>query len=425
MASEVDVVIVGAGAAGLAAADHLRRAGLDALVLEAKDRVGGRAWTDSQRLGVPFDYGCHWLHSASLNPWVAIARRLGFTVAPRYVPRQTWLGTRWASPDELAERALYYERSFAAIEAAGRAGLDLAASHLIDETSPWAPLLRQWMAALSSVDAEELSTLDHYNYRDTAENWPVKEGYGALVARFGEGLAVRLATPVTRIDWHRPRPAVMTEAGTIRAGAVIVTASTGVLAAETIRFDPPLPDWKLTAIEALPLGRANKIGIAFTKDVFDGADTGGMNLLAGAPRGMTYQIRPFGWNMASGYVGGAFCGELERAGEAAMVEHALAALQSVYGGDIRRHVGASLVSSWESDPWIRGAYSSAKPGQAHRRVDLARPIDGRLFFAGEAASPDFFSTGHGAYLSGVAAAEAALASLSRLNAAVASREHLA
>ena len=120
-----------------------------------------------------------------------------------------------------------------------------------------------------------------------------------------------------------------------------------------------------------------------------------------------FQIRPFGWNLAIGYVGGSFCSELERAGEAAMTDLALAQLKAIFGSGISRRLVRSACTGWEGDRFIRGGYSAALPGHAHRRADLAGPVADRLFFAGEAASTEFFSTVHGGYLAGIEAARAA------------------
>lgn len=406
----VDVVVVGAGAAGLAAARTLREGGCRVALLEAAARIGGRAWTDTETFGVPLDWGCHWLHSASINPFTRLADRWGFSYRRGAVQGRVHLEGRWDSEAERAERAGFVRRGWEAIAAAGRAGRDVAAAEVIEREHRWSAVFRFWISVMTGLDAEEVSTLDFSRYRDTGENWPLQEGYGALVARYGRGLAVRLRTPVRRIDWRRRPLRIETARGTLRSAAVIVTVSTGVLAAGDIRFDPPLPARRLEALEGVPMGQANKVAFAL-----DGAgdlpEHGHALSAAGAPRTIGFQIRPFGRDLVVGYVGGAFCLELERAGAAAMIDHAREQLVAMFGSGLGRRITAGACSRWGEDPLVRGGYSCARPGAAERRRELGTPLGAQVFFAGEACSAEAFSTAHGALQSGIDTAREVLAML--------------
>lgn len=403
----LDVAVIGAGAAGLAAARTAHEAGLEVTVLEAKGRTGGRGLTRHEPLGVPFDRGCTWLHSASVNPFTALADRLGFAYRRQSRTRRIHMGTRWASDAERAEWLAYEQRNAAAILAAGRAGRDIAVAEVIERDSRWSPLYAFWVAITSGIAPEAGSTLDFANYEDTDENWPVRDGFGALIARVGDGLPVSLNTPVTRIDRGGRGVRLTTPRGTLSARAAIVTVSTAVLASGRIVFDPPLPDWKQDAIAGLPLGMANKIAFAFDSNALGVPANSSAHMLAETPETIGFQLRPFGRNIAVGHVGGPFASALERAGEAAMIDYGLERLAAMFGSDIRRHVVASTATAWETDRDIGGGYSAALPGHGHRRAALAAPLDDRLFFAGEAASTRFYSTAHGAYLTGVEAARKA------------------
>lgn len=404
--AEYDVAIVGAGAAGLAAAQTAVALGLRTVVLEAKDRVGGRAYTEAGTLGMPFDHGCHWLHSASRNPFVQIAGDLGFNTAPVDHPRRIFVDGCWATDLELNEWCSFVEQAFDSMYRVARGGRDVAADGLIDPQDRWAPLFDAWLGMVNGVNAAATSTFDHANYVDTQENWAVREGYGALIARHGRGAPVSLATPVRRIEWDRPAMRLTTPAGVVSAGTVIVTVSTGVLASGTISFRPALPDWKQSAIEALPMGMANKVALRFDRDVF-GVPHGRYSAFSSdRADAMSFQIRPFEDDVAVGYIGGATSRDLERAGSDASVAFALDQLDAMFGSSIRPRLLATACTAWQSDPAIRGAYSAAKPGAADCRADFARSIDNRLFFAGEAASANFFTTAHGAHLSGIATARA-------------------
>lgn len=410
--SDYDIAVVGAGAAGLAAARTACDAGQRTIVLEAKDRVGGRAYTESASLGVPFDHGCRWLHSASRNPFVDIARGLGYDPTPEQRLRHVLLDDRrWSTDAETADWLAFADRNFTAMEDAGHAGRDVAATDVIEQGAPWSGLFDAWTAMLTSVNLEAVSTLDHARYIDTDENWVVPEGYGTLIARYGAGLPVTLNAPVSRVGWGGKGVSLETPQGTVRAKAVVLAMSTAVLASGLIRFDPALPDWKAEAIAAVPLGNANKVGFSVRRDVF-GGPPGRFSIFSSATdEAMNFHVRPCGELVVGGYVGGRFADALEAAGPAETKALALERLTAIFGTDLKKEITGTCITAWRGDPYIGGGYSAAIPGQAHRRADLATPLDDRLFFAGEATHMDFYSTAHGAYLSGVAAAEAAMAAL--------------
>jgi monoamine oxidase len=398
----IDVVVVGAGAAGLAAATTMRAAGLSVAVVEAKNRIGGRAWTDTATFGVPLDWGCHWLHSADVNPFTPMADAWGYTYRRGAAWGRLHDGGRWESEAEHDERMAFYRSGMAAVEAAGEAGRDVSVAEVTERSHPWSGMFDFWMSVMSGFEPPHISTLDLARYRDTGENWPLAEGYGALVARYGAQVEVTLAAPAQRLRWGGSDVRVETPRGTLTARAAVVTVSTAVLAAGRLRFEPALPEWKLAAVGAVPLGYANKVALAFDRDVFGFPPTSSAVCGRDAPRTMLFQIRPFGRNLAVGYVGGHFCRELEQAGEEAMVDFAREQLVVMFGSGLVRHLVNSACVRWGLDPDIGGGYSCARPGQARHREDLVRPLGNRVFFAGEACSAEFFSTAHGAYLSGLA-----------------------
>lgn len=406
---DVDLAIVGAGAAGLAAAHAAAARGLSAVVLEAAHRMGGRAHTDLAALGLPFDRGCSWMHSGSLNPFPAVADRFGFTYRREPVPRRIFLDGGWADDAEWADWRAWVDAGLAAAKAAGLSGRDVAAATVMRMEGRWSALFDAWLGMSGAVNANALSTRDYASYRDTAENWPVREGFGALVARWGEGLPVILATPVQSIRWDGPGVRLETRRGTLAARAAIVTVSTGILSAGAIRFDPPLPDWKLSAIDGLPLGAANKVALRFAQDVFGDIESDSFAAFSTATASaMSVQVRPFGLPMTVGYVGGRFADSLEPEGPAAAIALAVEQHKAMFGSDIAREITAASSTAWRGDPLIRGAYSAARPGMAHLRADLARPVADRLFFAGEATSTEFYSTVHGACFSGRRAVDEAV-----------------
>jgi monoamine oxidase len=409
----VDLVIVGAGAAGLGAARRAGELGLTYVVFEAMDRIGGRAHTDSTTFGTPWDRGCHWLHSGSVNPFAKLADTYGFHYETHQPHRRSFDGSRWLTDDEATavERHVYGDL-WGAIERTGKAGKDISAADVVEMQDPWIAVLRTALAGEWSVDIPEVSTGDDVNYRDTHENWPVQEGYGALVARHAEGIAVELNTAVTKITWDGSGVMVETSAGTIEAKAVVITVSTKVIQDDVIEFVPALPDSKREAYEAITLGNANKVSFKIDKKLLgDCHNTAWIRVTP--DQGMWFQLRAFDRNMANGYIAGALGEAVENEGEAAMIACGREALRSAFGSDILKAIQIEACTMWQHEPWIRGAYGAAQPGKAQLRKELATPIEDRHYFAGEAASVDFFSTCHGAHLTGIAAVEAAAGAIRR------------
>lgn len=398
-----DLVIVGAGAAGLAAATAARSAGIETVLLEAMDRIGGRAWTDTETFGVPWDRGCHWLHSADINPFTPLADAYGFPYRMERAQWRTYRSGGWLTDGEEAAADVNIERVFAEAIGAGRDGVDRPLSAFVTTEDAWVGMLETAIHAERGFGLDGVSTLDIARYRDTHENWPLRDGYGALVARHHAGVDVTLSTPVTRIDWGGPRVEVDTHRGSIDAAAVLLTVSTGVLADERIIFDPPLPEWKRDSIAAVPLGRDNKAAFQL-KGGMPGIESQlSADIPFGASGSMSIHVHPFGTNLVSVYLGGPVAAALEVVPKQDALDAVADALVAVFGPELRGRIVASTITAWGHEPFVRGAYAAARPGASHLRRDLGTAIDGRLFFAGEATHPEFFTTCHGAHLSGIAA----------------------
>lgn len=408
--AEVDLAVVGAGIAGLAAARTARGLGLRVRVLEAKDRVGGRAHTVRDARGRPWDRGCHWLHSAETNPFRVFADELGEPYRPGAAPQHLWLGRRWASAAEREAFSGFFGRAMGAIEAAGNAGRDVPASWVLPEGGAWLPLAGQVLAALSGAAPAACSTLDTARYDDGEANWPVANGFGALVARWGADVPVHLNTPVHALDRTGPAVRLETADGTLTARRAVVTVSTSALADGGVRFVPELPAWLSEALAGVPLGGAEKVMLAFDRDIF-GVGHSFAASLADAPWGFHMQITPFERPVVVAHTGGGFATAMGREGPAALCERALASLRSMFGPVVDRHLVDWAATAWGDDPHIRGGYSIALPGKAHLRERLNEPLDGRVWLAGEACAPDAFGTAHGAHTAGIRAARAVADSL--------------
>ena len=409
--SSIDIAIIGAGAAGLGAAHALQRRSVSCIVLEARDRIGGRAHTIMASPDVTFDLGCGWLHSADRNAFVAIAEQLSFAIDKSRPP---WRDQAYEAAFPREEREEFIgalEAFFTRTAEAAARGHDAPASDYLEPGNRWNGMIDAICTYLNGCELEQMSLLDFEAYADTEVNWRIRRGYGALVAAYGAGLPIALNCNVTLIDHGDTRIRLTTSQGTLTADKVIVTVPTNLIADEAIRFNPPLPA-KVEAADGLPLGLDNKVTLALDGWEHLPKDSG-MRGRSHTARVGSFQLRPFGQPCIEGFYGGSFAREIEAAGAGALAAQAIDDVVALLGHDIRKSLKPLAESRWGADPFARGAYSHALPGHAGKRAVLAAPVDDRLFFAGEATPPDFFSTAHGARDSGERAAREALASLGK------------
>lgn len=413
LASNPDVVVIGAGAAGIAAARRLQAQGKTVVVIEAADRIGGRAYTESARLGVPFDHGCAWLQGPRDLELTTLARK-GYTLVDHGdAPDAIYVGDRRATA---AERRTYYAAWGKIEHALDTADGDVAASSVIPDVD-WGGTVQSWNGPMDhGVDYADLSTAEVQAYADPSTDYLIAEGLGTVVTAAGAGLPVRLNTPATGIDWSGDGVRVETPAGTIAAQACIVTVSTGVLGAGAIRFTPDLPVAKAEAIDNVPMGLLAKIALKTDGARFGLSDNSWLTYKVGETmpaEACFFLALPHAQPVLVGFVGGAFGWALSREGEAAAVDFATGELVKMFGTDARKHITGGLLTDWAENPLTLGAYAAARPGHFKARETLAEPLGGRVFFAGEAVAGGSMALVSGAWLSGDATARAVTASLDR------------
>lgn len=401
--SSFDTVIVGAGAAGIAAARRLIAAGSKVLVLEARNRVGGRAVTVNT-LGMPADLGAAWLHFATENAWTGVAEDAGFEVIRR---EPGWggaagIGVRRPDAAEQAAATANYLRYNELIEAVALAGRDVAVSDILPQDS-YRTRFDATMTWAVGTESTRVSTLDLARYAESTHNWAVREGLGNVVQAAAADLPIRFGSEVTHIDWSGPLMRIHSNAGSVEARNVVITLPTSVLATGALRFTPSLPATHIDAFHAVPLGVVNKVFFQLGAGQFPEGESRHFIGTDTSSRTCSYLVRPAAQPLLCAFFGGDLSWELEQRGE--LEAFARDELRGIFGAGFANALGGSIATAWGSDPHARGSYSAALPGKADCRRVLAEPVTPQLQFAGEACSREYYGTLHGAWLSGVAAAE--------------------
>jgi monoamine oxidase len=410
VSGDVDVAIVGAGAAGIAAARRVSAAGRSYMLVEARPHVGGRIWSEAGSLGIVHDRGAHRVSASGRNPLVAIGRLAGLKLMQPAPFRRLYVGNREARDGEYDSFTAALHRAGRAVAAAGEAGLDLAAVRALPELADWRATIAFLLGPYAtSKDLEEISTVDLARRDDQLDELVCAGGLGRLIEAAAEPLRVELAAPVMRIDARgRGAIAVETERGLLRAGAVVVTASTNVLNSGAIKFEPGLPQRTANALAGLSLGTRDRLIFELSGNPFGFADDQRVIFKAGDARNIALVGRAGGTNLAFADFCGRFGLEMANAGASAMIEFVRETIGAHFGAESKKHVGRADAMRWSREPFILGASSAAAPGSGANRRILAEPVHERIFFAGEALHENWWGTVAGAWISGERAADAVL-----------------
>ncbi|MGC1430244.1 MAG: NAD(P)/FAD-dependent oxidoreductase [Albidovulum sp.] len=398
-----DVVIVGAGAAGIGAGLALQARGVPFVILEAADRIGGRAYTDTSSLPGQWDQGCGWLHCADVNPLVGWADRLG-TVYERDDRGEKvlfWSEGRWLNASERDTVHRSIADRFDAIYEASRQGRDVPISAIPAPEGIGSAFAETLVQLMCSEDPEQASAAGYGDYDDTGVNWVVTSGYGDLIMRMAAGLPIRTSTEVTGVTHHQGGVRVHTRTGTLEARAAIVTVSTNVLRSGRIALPDGPAQQMLELVEGVPCGTYEKIAIALDQAPFDLGDNLGIWMQADAGASpIFFQIAGTKTPLLIAHVAGTDARDLVSAGEEAMTAFAVENLAHAIGSDIRKLICGTAVTRWQTNPFVQGGYSNARPGAAQNRRDMIALDTGAIAFAGEAFSRPWYATAHGAYQSG-------------------------
>jgi monoamine oxidase len=412
---EADIVVIGAGAAGIAAARRIQAANHKVVVVEAADRIGGRCLTDSASFDVPFDRGARFLHNPEINPVIKLARGAGFDISAAPLNQKVRIGMRYARAGETEEFLAALVRASRAIDDASRGKADVAcASVLPKDLGDWAGAAEFVFGANGTgKDLADVSVMDKARAQDRGASAGCRQGLGALIAKLGEQIPLRLSAPVNQIAWSGRDVSVETPAGKLASRAAVVTVSSNVLAAGNIKFTPEMPRRYLDAAARLSLGSydrialqlpGNPLGLSRDDVIIEQSKSAATALLSANINGSSLCVID---------VGGAFGRDLSGQGEKAMVAFAVEWLTKLYGSDVAKAVKKSAATRWNAAPHILGAMSVAQPGAQPLRKVLAEPF-GNVFLAGEASHETLWGTVDGAWESGERAAEAALRKIGAL-----------
>ena len=405
---EADIVVVGAGAAGIAAARRIMAANRKVIVVEASNQIGGRCQTDVSTFDVPFDRGARWMHNPETNPMIKLARSAGLEITTAPQGQKIRIGRRNARPGETEEFFAALVRANRAIDDAARRFDVSCASVLPKDLGVWADTAEFTLGAnFSGKDLKDISVGDKARAQDRNTAIACRQGLGTLIAKLGEQVPVSLSTPANRIVWGSRDVSVETSAGKILARAAVITVSSNVLAAGNIKFASELPKRTLDAASKLSLGSYDRIALQMPGNPLGLARDDIVIEQSNSMKTALIYANIGGSSLCSIDVGGSFGRDLSAQGEAAMVAFAKEWLTKLFGSEVAAAVNKSSATRWNAAPFALGAMSAASPGgQASRKV-LSEPI-GCMYLAGEATHETLWGTIDGAWESGERAAEAAL-----------------
>lgn len=425
--ASLPIVVIGAGMAGLGAARKLADAGKGVIIIEARDRIGGRLWTSNKWADVPLDMGATWIHGdGAANPVANLALKAGARTSTtsfdrnsvyladgsraanseieridsaRRQIRQTLSNYQDQRVDQSLQQVVYQGMGYPDRSGAERERIDY--------------LLNTTYEHESSGAAQDLSALwfDDDSRFEGAERLFL-DGYNVLNQYLASGLEIRLNHVVSAIHYDQNGAIISTSRGEVRASRVIVTLPLGVLQAGAVNFDPPLPEAKQQAIRSLGMGVLNKCYLRFERPFWD-VDADWINYVPPPPRNGAWAewlslTRTTGKPVLLGFNAARFGSHIEAWSDTEIVADAMQTLRTMYGSAIPAPIDWQI-TRWGSDPYARGAYSYNKLGATPAmRDDLASNVGSTLLFAGEATERKYFQTVHGAYLSGQRAANSIL-----------------
>ncbi len=419
--SKKRVVVIGAGLSGLAAARELHRQGHEVVVIEARDRIGGRIWTSSKWTDMPLDFGATWIHGTQGNPLTDLAEQINAKrLTTSYDSTVTYNASgQPLSKSEEVRLGDFRKQIFRTLKKAQNENTDVSIRQAI------APLIRQFEKSSESrrfinfilsgeIEHEYSGSTERLSaqWYDSAKKFDGNDdlfvqGFRVISEFLAQGLRIELDQVVKEIQWHQPTVRVITQRTEFLADRVIVTLPLGVLQAGKVRFTPELPRKKQNAISKLGMGVLNKCYLRFP-DAFWSADVDWLEYISASHGEWTEWVsfkRAANMPILLGFNAADRGRAIEAWSDEQIVASAMQTLRTIYGVSIPEPIDHQI-TRWASDPFSLGSYSYNPVGAVPKmRQELAAPLGKSVFFAGEASNEDYFGTAHGAYLSGLRAAQ--------------------
>lgn len=405
------VVIVGAGIAGLAAAAELQAAGWnDVVLLEARDRIGGRIWT-SRIGGHPIDLGASWIHGVDGNPIAKIAAENNIQTLPTEYDNKSVYFQNLSQPhpsmEHIVEGFWQYAQQRPSVTLRKLFETYVKKSGLTEEEQHYLTYVlntvieHEFGADIDDLSLKSITGGKTWTGRDVLFSC----GYEQIVEVLATGLDIRTGHAVSEIDYRGLDVVVTTAKGaTIEAAFVVVTVPLGVLKKSSITFIPELPLTNQRALDGLSMGVLNKTCLLFD-EVFWPPNVEVIGYVSSRHGQWAETInlyRDTRRPILMMFNAGSYGVQIEEMTDEEVVREALAALKSMFGSvPAPKEV---LITRWLSDPWSHGSYSYVPVGSSFRlHAELSKPIENKVFFAGEATHHEYPATVHGAFLSGVCA----------------------
>jgi monoamine oxidase len=412
---DADIVVIGAGAAGIAAARRIMAANRKVIVIEAFSQAGGRCLTDTTTFDIPFDRGARWLHNPDTNPMVRLARSAGLEISASPAGQKIRVGRRNARAGETEEFLAALVRANRAVDDASRGKADVpCASALPKDLGDWAWTAEFVLGAnATGKDLKDISAIDKSRAQDRSAAIGCRQGLGTLIAKLATDVPLALSTQANHIAWNGRDVTVDTPSGKIAARAAIITVSSNVLVAGGIKFTPDIPKRQLDAASRLSLGSYDRIVLQLPGNPLGLGRDDVLIEQSNSTRTAMLFANVGGSSLCMLDIAGSFGRDLSAQGEAAMAAFAVEWLTKLYGSDVGAAVKKTSVTRWNAAPFALGAMSVAAVGAQPSRKILTEPI-GCMFLAGEATHETLWGTVDGAWESGERAADAALRKIGAL-----------
>ena len=406
---DYEVIIVGAGIAGISAAKILDNNNISNIVIEANNRVGGRAKKAPESFGHWFDLGCSYLHEGEINPFTNVAKSLNVPIDHQNGDIFSIEKTKYLfgekpfllnkkkkvknSYNNFLEKLNFYKEN---VE-------DNRLSTCLNINDPNYPILFDYLTGLNGIEANLVSARDFASVNE-GKDLIIESGLANMIDKWATGININLNNQVKQINWGRKQIEIYTKSKKYVCKSVLLTVSNGILANEDIAFIPKLPDYKIQAIHNLPMGILNKIGVLFEEGTFKDNQLGWYVVTPDKYHNkiseiFSFEIRKKEKEHMIFFFGGKKGSDIENYPKK-YYKKIIEFIKKQFGDNIEKNIIKLIHSSWGKDPYSKGAYSYALPGHNFERDLLKKTLEKKVYFAGEATINKTYGTCHGAYISG-------------------------